>query len=112
MLFSTITPGSGNLGDLSSDLVDLKKEVDRCLRSFPLSSGGNVDANIALNCQLKVDGTLDREKGLPQFEKLTLLEPADNALMFDIARTLVLQWRNTDMGGKPNSSEARTTPRG
>jgi hypothetical protein len=109
MLITSVTPGLGAaLGAAMPELVDLKKEIDYCTKAFPLSSSSNVDADIAANCQFKVDGTGSSTEGLLQFEKVTLLAPEDNALLFDIARTLLSQWRNTNVGSTASSGEANT----
>lgn len=100
--------GFGALGAVMPELVTLKNEVDRCIRNFPINTSTNAGANLALNCHTKVMGALDPRQGLPQFEKQTLLEPEDNAALFEIARTILTQWRNTGIvGGEADESELR-----
>lgn len=99
-----VVSGLGTLGDLHDDLVSLKKRVDQCVRAFPLSSS-NADADMALTCDMQVGGA-DGRSGLPQFEKLSFVEPIDNAIMLDVARTVLTNWRNTAVGSGVSSTEA------
>jgi hypothetical protein len=105
MLFVSTTAAAG-FGGLSEDLASLAKTVDKCIKAFPLTGPGiNTLANVALNCDFKVNRLPD---GLPAFEKLTLLEPADNGVMFDLALKILTLWINTDLGAKPQPGEENT----
>jgi hypothetical protein len=102
MLFVT---GLGTqLGDLQSDLVSLQKQVSRCVRAFPLGNS-NADASMAVTCDMLVGGH-DTNSGIRTFEKLSLIDQADNAVMASIAHDLLTGWYNTGTGGAPSTSEA------
>ncbi len=94
----------GSFGAALPELVALKNRVDQCVRSFPIVSQTDSGASQAATCEMFVGGT-GGEAGIRAFEKLTLLEDADNALLFNIAQTLITNWRNTDLGPKPSSTE-------
>jgi hypothetical protein len=104
MLVVSHSAGFGTLSTLSDDLVTLKKNVDRCVKAFPLGSS-NTEADISVTCDMQVGGVLSKDDGIRPFEKLTLLEDADNQLMFEIARTILANWRLTNSGPAKSSSE-------
>lgn len=93
----------GSLGDVSADLRALQKRVDACVRSFPLDSS-NAGADMSITCDSMVGGTMGG--GLPVFEKLSFIDPLDNAIMFSIAKNVISMWRNTASGSRPSSTEA------
>jgi hypothetical protein len=95
----------GSFGAALPELTALKSRVDQCVRSFPIVSQTDSGASQAVTCEMFVGGTAGQE-GIRAFEKLTLLEDIDNALLFNIAQTLITTWRNTDLGPKVSSTEA------
>ena len=95
---------SGFGADTMSELTALKKRVDQCVRSFPITGSNDAAAGQAATCDMFVGGTSSQE-GIRAFEKLSFLERADNAIMFDIARTLLTNWRNTGMDAEVSSTE-------
>lgn len=96
--------GSVGLGDVSADLRALQKRVDQCIRSFPLDSS-NVGADMSITCESQVGG-FKAGDGIRAFEKFSFVDPADNAIMFSIAKNIISTWRNTASGGRPSSTEA------
>lgn len=94
----------GSFGAAMPELTALKSRVDQCVQSFPIVSQTDSGASQAATCAMFVGGEAGQD-GIRAFEKLTLLEDVDNALLFNIAQTLITNWRNTDLGPKPSSSE-------
>lgn len=92
------------LGDESADLRALQKRVESCIRSFPLDSS-NSGADMSITCESMVGG-FNAGDGIRAFEKMSFLDPADNAIMFKIAKDIVSTWRNTASGSRPSSTEA------
>jgi hypothetical protein len=87
-----------------SELTALKKRVDQCIRWFPITGSNDTAASEAVTCDMQVGGSGGQD-GIRAFEKLTLIDPADNVLMFDIASAIVGGWRNTGMDGRPSPTE-------
>ncbi len=96
----------GGFGAPMPELTALKKRVDQCVRSFPITDNTDAGASQAITCAMYVGGTGSAGDGIKAFEKVTLLDDEDNALLFNIAQTLITNWRNTDLGAKVSSSEA------
>jgi len=94
----------GGFGAAMPELTTLKKRVDQCVKSFPIVSATDSGASQALTCAMFVGGQ-NGEEGIRAFEKVTLLEAVDNALLFNIAQTLITNWRNTDLGPAVSSTE-------
>ena len=88
------------------ELVALKKRVDQCMRWFPITGSDDTAASEAVTCDMFVGGSGGGQEGIRAFEKLTLLEPEDNTLMFDIASAIISGWRGTGMDGRPSTTEA------
>lgn len=104
-----VVSGANAFGGLAAplpELTALKKRVDQCVRSFPITSQTDAGASQALTCAMYVGGVGSASDGIKAFEKLSFIDDEDNALMFNIAQTLITNWRNTDLGAKVSSSEA------
>jgi hypothetical protein len=107
MLFTTFGATTELGATPSPELVDLKDKVDRCIRLRASNSFTNDDQGAANNlfCTGTVLGN-EPLAALRKIEKLTFLEDVDNQLVFNIARTLVRQWRTMGMAGGVDSKEA------
>jgi len=91
----------GGLGAPMSELTALKQRVEQCIRSFPIVGNDDNAASTVVTCDEQVGGT----KGIKTFEKQTLLEDVDNALLFSIAQSILTGWRNTGMGARVSPTE-------
>jgi hypothetical protein len=86
-----------------SELTTLKKRVDQCIRWFPITGSNDAAASEAVTCDMQVGGS--GRDGIRAFEKSTLIEPEDNALMFDIASAIVGGWHRTGMDATVSPTE-------
>lgn len=91
----------------SPELVTLKKNVERCIRLRNSNSFTNDDQGASNNlfCTSTALGTEPLAE-LRKIEKLSFLEDIDNQLVFDVARTLIRQWRVMGMAGTIDRHEA------
>jgi hypothetical protein len=105
MLFATYNGGFG--ATPSPELVTLKNNVDKCLRFRNSNAFTNDDVG-AENNLFCTGADLDTEplNLLRKFEKADFIDAVDNQLMFDIARTVMRQWRVMGMAGGLSSTEA------
>lgn len=101
MLFSITSQG---LGDPTSDLRDIKKRIDDCAKRFPINASTNTGANIALNCGLFSDPTWPHN--FVQYKGVTFSSDENNALLFNMAQTILTQWRNT-VAGEGDAKDAK-----
>ena len=102
MLFAT----HSGFGAASTELIDLKDRVDRCIRLKNSNGFTNDDGGASSNlfCTSTVIGN-EPLAVLRKIEKLSFLDDVDNQLMFDIARTLIRQWRAMGMAGGIDGNE-------
>jgi hypothetical protein len=87
-----------------AELVALKKRVDQCIRWFPITGSNDTAASEAITCEMVGSSSGSRDS-LLTFEKLSLLEPEDNAVMFDVVSAIVGGWRNTGMDAAVSRTE-------
>lgn len=89
------------LGAADSDLIRLRNVVVNCISALPFvvsDDGREVDARV-LSCKVDIGN------GLQPFTNVSLVEPEDRALMFDISRRLLLEYRNTDVNSTVSDRE-------
>jgi hypothetical protein len=104
MLFVSMTGFQGTFDPdptTGDGLAQLKKRVDSCISDLPLAASNDTTAGIAITCSTTLS------EGMDAIEKLSFIDDADNAIVFNIARSLLTEWRNTDLGVKPSSTEER-----
>jgi hypothetical protein len=104
MLFTTY---SGLGAAPSTELTDLKAGVDRCLRLKSTNAFTNDDAGASNNlfCTQALVGN-EPLSLLRNIEKVDFIDAVDNQLIFDIARTVMRQWRVMGMAGSVDDNEA------
>ncbi len=103
MLFATFS----GLGGADQELIDLKTAVDRCiqLKSSNSFTDDDVGAGNNLSCTTTALATTPLPR-LQAIEKLSFLDNEDNLAVFNIARTLLRQWRFMGMNGAVDRNEA------
>lgn len=90
------------LGDESSDLRALQQRVNQCVNWFPITDHNDSSASRVATCEMMVGAS----GGIRAFEKISFIDPIDNAIMFSIAKNILGSWRNTGSDGRPSSTEA------
>lgn len=96
----------GGLGDTTDDLRALQSRLNKCVARLPITGDNDAQASFALSCNAWLGGGLGF-KGIALFEKSSLLDQSDNAIMFNIARTVLSAWYSTGLNGTTNSTEAK-----
>jgi hypothetical protein len=87
----------GSLRGVSPELLALQKRADQCVARLPFTMTRLGDYSV---CNDEIT------RGMRWIEKLTFLDTADNATVFDTALTLLAGWYNTGLDGKTTGSEA------